>query len=194
MQGEAVKLFVSQVLTLLNATQTKTHHTMGLAGHSHWAGIPNVAFLFYLGVPTELPNLLFKDQNKPAQSQTMLSHGCLWLPWETLMPPTCLSVVLLAILQEIPESLASFPRLPTPQCTAGRFSWSQQASNTLWVSPLKVGICSLSLVTFSLTWESIKIWLILRANKDLVWEPIKTYFNLRVNKASHPSEIPTSFW
>lgn len=67
MQGEAVKLFVSQVLTLLNATQTKTHHTMGLAGHSHWAGIPNVAFLFYLGVPTELPNLNYFSRTRTSQ-------------------------------------------------------------------------------------------------------------------------------
>lgn len=176
MQDEAVKLSVSQVLTLLNAAQTKIHHTTGLAGRSHWAGIPNMAFLFYLGAPAEQANINYSSRTRTSQFGARLCF---------VMAAYDFLERLLCHLPACPWSCLQFckrfqnlwiPFLGSQhhRVLLEEFSWSQHASNTLWMSPLKVGVCSLSLVTFSLTSESMKIWLILRPNKDFVWESIKT--------------------
>lgn len=161
MQDEAVKLSVSQVLTLLNATQTKIDRTMGLAGRSHWAGIPNMAFFFYLGVPVEQANINYFSRTRTSQFRARLYF---------VMAAYDFLERLLCHLPACPWSCLQFCKrfqnlwLPFLGSQHHRvlleeFSWSQHASNILWMSPLKVGVCSLSLVTFSLTSELMKIWL-----------------------------------
>lgn len=115
-----MKLSGSQVLTLLNATQSKIHHTMELAGPSHWAGIPNTAFLLYLGVPAEQANTNYFLRTRTSQLRARLCF---------IMSAYDLLETLLCHLPACPwsclrfckrlESLASFPRLPTAQSAAG---------------------------------------------------------------------------
>lgn len=114
-----MKLFGSQVLTLLNATQSKIHHTTEPAGPSHWAGIPNMAFLLYLGVPAEQANTNYILRTRTSQLRAR---------WCFIMSAYDLRERLLCHLPACPwsclqfckkESLASFPRLPRAQSAAG---------------------------------------------------------------------------